>query len=337
MKTLEGVITCVPTVFNDEQELDIEGFKENITYLEEVGMHGIIATHSLGEFYALDEKEFNKVASAARDASKRMLCIIGCAYQNVREIVRRANYADDIGADAVLIYPAHYMLGRCSDDDMYEIMRMVNDATHQIQLVQYDYPPEMKRGTQTAVGPDLIGRMLDFDRFKGFVTSVLRPHEGLREVSETCRRYKNKISILSVTEPGLQLIMSFGGKGCLAPYGLAMPKLLISFYEACKEDPMKSLELYHRITKFPFENELPGMLFPGKASKLFPGQVQILLSNWEVADRQATWLWPGNVKTFKAVIEAASRKAGPPRMPYGPPSPALRDFAKNWLADLGVL
>jgi 4-hydroxy-tetrahydrodipicolinate synthase len=335
MKKIEGIIACVPTVFDDKRELDLDGFKENIRYLEDAGVQGIIAMHSVGEFYALNESEFNQVASAARDACDRMTCVIGCAYQNLREIVRRGKYADDIGADVALIFGGHYATYR-SGDDQYESIRMVNDATKNIQLLQYDYPPEMKGAT---IQPNTIGRLLDFDRFAGLVTCVLSAPEGMGKVTEICRRYRDKISVLSITEPGLHLIMSIGGTGCIAPYGLAMPKLLLDYYNTCKTgDLLKSLKYYQKLTKYPWEVETPGMTFPGKASTLFPGQVQILTGyRHAIAARKTTWLWPGSVKTHKAVVEAAGRKAGPPRLPYSPASPALRKFAKNWLKDLGVL
>jgi len=101
-KDIAGIMTLVPTVFDERREPDIEGFKENIRYLDDVGMHGVIAMASVGEYYQLSSKEWDMYASAAVDACQRMTCVVGTHYQNTREAVRRTKYAEDIGADGAM-------------------------------------------------------------------------------------------------------------------------------------------------------------------------------------------------------------------------------------------
>jgi dihydrodipicolinate synthase/N-acetylneuraminate lyase len=276
--------------------------------------------------------EFDEIASAARDACNDMLCIIGCAWHNVREEVRRVKSAENIGADGALFFLSHYAYYGASDDDLYENCRMVNDATREISLIAYSYPPE----TGYSLSPDLVNRLLDFDRLTAIVTSSIDAPEGLAEVTELTRRFEGRLSILDVCEPGLHLIVALGGKGCLAPYGLAMPTFLLDYYDACKTSPRKSLDFYQKITRYPWENALVGLTFPGEVSHLFPGNVTILTGyKHSIAGRKTGWLFPGTVVTHKAMVEASGHKAGPPRLPFLPPGEKLRAFAKNWLKDIG--
>ena len=55
-KPIKGVLTLLPTPFDEKDELDLVAFKEQVSYLENVGMHGIVVASSAGEFYAVHKE-----------------------------------------------------------------------------------------------------------------------------------------------------------------------------------------------------------------------------------------------------------------------------------------
>ena len=64
-------------MFCENGELDLEGFKKNLRYLESAGIPGIVAMASVGQYYLLTYEELKKVVSAAREACDKMTCVVG--------------------------------------------------------------------------------------------------------------------------------------------------------------------------------------------------------------------------------------------------------------------
>jgi len=337
-KSIEGVIALVPMVFDEQGNLDLEGYKENIRYLESVGVHGIVAMSSVGEFYALDDDEFKKVASVAREACNKMVCIINCAYQNAREAVARVKYAEDIGADGAMFYTYHYFQLPLPDPQKlyYGHIQLIHEATREIQLVIYNNQRESK-GFDVSLG--LYAKLAeDFDRVTACaedITSVAEP--AMAGASEKIWRLSENFNVLSLDEAGLFPMMYYGGKGCLATYGIAMPELLVKLYNACKEkDYETALKLHQTLTRYPCSSGELGMNIQGRPSSLFPGTVTTSIGNTHsILGEKVGNIFPGTVTTCKAMAEAAGRKAGSPRLPYLPPSERMRKFARDWLADIG--
>ena len=82
-KPLKGVFPLMPFVVDANQEMDLEGLKNNIRSYEDAGFDGYIAFGCMGEFYAPSDEEFKKFVDIAVDATKRLP-----AYSVQRFIIR---------------------------------------------------------------------------------------------------------------------------------------------------------------------------------------------------------------------------------------------------------
>lgn len=325
-KEIKGIMTLVPTVFDEKREPDIEGFQENIRYLEDVGMHGIVAMASVGEYYQLNAKEWERYASAAVDSCRKMTCVLGTHYQNTREAVRRTKLAEDLGADGAMILPP-YFSNWLDAEAVYVHYEAIHDATKGIHIMAYNW-----QACGFFFTPDLWDRLLsNLKRLK-----AVKECTPFIEMAELIRRYGHRLNVLAGAEYALLPTMMLGGHGCVAVNGTAYPKFLLEFYEACeKKNWDKALDYYFRLTRYPCEKWETGVMFPGKESSLFPGNVITLVSyTHSIAGQKAGFMFPGTVVTHKAIVEVAGRKAGPPRLPYQPPTPELREFAKSWLKNV---
>lgn len=336
-KSIKGVLTLVPTSFDGKDELDLEVFKENIRYLESVGMHGVLVASSAGEFYELDNEEFKKLAAAARESCKNMLCVVNCSHQDVRIAIERVRYAEDIGADFAMVYPYHYHQTsvKSSYNLFYEHLRLINEATHDIRFVLFNDTRETK-GFQ--ISHALYARLLeDFPRIVASVEDVINASEGaMPSLTVIFSKFGERVNLLARSEAGMFPAMALGGKGCLATYGLAMPKLLLRLYDECEsKDFDEALKDHQTLTKYPWQRNVVGVNFTGRPCPLFPGTVTIPIGNTHVvAARKVGTVFPGTVTTCKALAEAAGRKVGDPRLPMIPPSQAMKDFARGWLTDI---
>jgi len=334
-KTIKGVLTLVPTSFDENGELDLKAFRENIDYLENTGMHGVVVASSAGEFYTLKEDEFRKLAATAREACQNMTCVINCSYQNARTTIGRVKYAEEIGADCAMVYPYHYM--QVSDPSLYhEYFRVINEATNNIRFMIINDPRETKGMTITI---DMYSKLLkDFPRIAAIVEDVVNASEpNLRTTSTIFLEAGKTASVLARSEAGMLPGMSLGGKGCLATYGLAIPKFLLRLYDECESKKYdEALKDCQTLIRYPWQNHAVGINVPGTASTLFPGTFTTLIGNTHmILPTKVGTIFPGTVTICKAMAEAAGRRVGNPRLPMLPLTKEIKEFARGWLEDIG--
>ncbi len=334
-KPIEGVLTLLPTSFDASGSLDLASVRKHIALLESSGMHGIVVASSAGEFYALDDAEFRLLAATAREACKSMLCVVNCSYQNTRNTIERARYAESIGADCALVYPYHYVETRFDADAYYRYFELISKATSTIGIMLFNDARETKRLT---VSVPLYERLLaDFDRVIASVEDILNVSEGgLVEIAHILSAHRDRIGLLTRSEADLFIGMALGARGCLSTYGLAMPDVVLRLYERCRSRRWdEALADHRRITRFPWERGVVGANLPGRPCPLFPGTFTTAMGNTHViAGQKVGTIFPGTATTCKAMCEAAGRGAGEPRLPMLPPTPAMREFARGWLADV---
>jgi 4-hydroxy-tetrahydrodipicolinate synthase len=293
-KSIEGIVTLTPTVFDENREPDIEGFKENLRYLDqETGMHGVVFGASVGEYYQLNRKEWMTYASAARDVVSRMVLLCGSHWQNTRECVARSKYADDICADALFILPPYYA-DWTTEEGVYQHYKAVHDATSKIQIMAYN----MIHLAGINILPDLFGRLLkDFPR----ITAVKECHTNY-QFTELIRRYGDRFNVLAGAELGLYQTMFLGGQGSVAVWGSAIPNFLVNFYNYCKEKKWeKALECH-----------------------------QLLIEHSYAA--RSSYADPSySLGGIKTLVEEAGHNAGPMREPFLKANLKTREFHSKWI------
>ena len=110
-KDVQGVMTMMPSFSTkDARELtskntiDVDNLKAGVDRIIDDGIDVITTTGSFGECYNLEWDEYKTLAVAAVDAvKKRVPLFIGATSANVREVVERLKFVQDIGGDGTLL------------------------------------------------------------------------------------------------------------------------------------------------------------------------------------------------------------------------------------------
>jgi len=248
MKEVKGIVCLLPTVFNKDGSLDIAAYKENIRYLENAGMHCITAVASNGEYFLTNFEEFKQIAVAAREACEKMTCIIGTHWQNTREAIRRTKFAEEIGADAVLMIPPYYS-NWLDAESCYAHYKAIHDATSKIQIVFYNY-----QGAGFTADISLYDRfMQDFPRMTA--TKECTP---AIEMGELVRKHGKRLNVLTGSDTVLYLCMLLGGVGAVGVHALAYPKFILKFYDACLNRRWDEAKEYDNMLNFHMSKRVPG-------------------------------------------------------------------------------
>jgi 4-hydroxy-tetrahydrodipicolinate synthase len=235
-RPLKGMFPLMPLVLKDSRELDLDGLRENINAFEEAGFDGYIALGSMGEFFATDEKEFDKIVDVAVDATKKITCVFGTTWHNTTECLRRTKYAEDAGADGVMIGPPYFM--PCTENDVYEHYRLVDENIEEIQVMAYNHPPSFHF--------NMTPRFWDKLTTLPSITAVKESNGDLLHRIDVIKHLKHKINVYSGDEVWLLDDALHGANSVVSTCGTGAPKAALAYYNACmQKDLLRAIPLNH--------------------------------------------------------------------------------------------
>jgi 4-hydroxy-tetrahydrodipicolinate synthase len=237
-KTLKGIFPLMPLVLKKNQELDLEGLRENIAAYEEAGFDGYVAFGCMGEFFATSEKDFNEIVDAAVDATEKIACVFGTMWHNAKECLRRTKYAEDAGADGAMV-GAPYLIP-CLEEDVYEHFRLVDEQVEEIQVMAYNNPFSFRFN----MTPKFWERLLKLESIK----AVKESNGDAFYRMSVIKQIGHRINVFSGAEPWLLSDVLNGGNSLVSLCGPATSEGAIAYYKACmKRDFAKAVPLAHAL------------------------------------------------------------------------------------------
>jgi dihydrodipicolinate synthase/N-acetylneuraminate lyase len=235
LKELKGVFPLMPLVLRENQDLDLEGLKNNIHAYEEAGVQGYVSFGCMGEFYGVSFEEFKQVVDVARNETKKIACVFGATFHNTRECIARLKYAEDAGADGVMI-GLPYLIP-CNEEEAYAHFRAVNEAADEIQIMLYNNPFSFRFN----ISPELWDRLMELDRIKAVKESSFDVLHRSRVISRISRR----INVFAGGEFWLLADSLLGANGLVSMAGPGVPGAALELYDACMNKDLKRALPYH--------------------------------------------------------------------------------------------
>jgi len=241
MKKLRGVFTVMVTPFTSDEKLDEKGFRENIDWYVEEGIHGIICLGSTGEFVSLSIDERKRVIDLSVDrVNGRIPIIAGTASNSTRETIELTSYAKAAGADAAIIVAPFY--GLPTQEDLFAHYKTISENVS-IPIMVYNNP--------LYSGVDMLPPLIE--KLSGLENIVyLKESTGdIKRVHEIMRRCGDNIDIWCGWDDLAYEFFVLGCRGWVAPIANVMPKSTVELlalvetkeYEKAKELFFKMLPL----------------------------------------------------------------------------------------------
>jgi 4-hydroxy-tetrahydrodipicolinate synthase len=220
----EGIIPAVTTPFTAADEVDVPALKENIEKLIEAGVHGFVATGTMGEAGSLSSAERRSVVeTAVRVAAGRVPVIAGASAGTAAAAIAHATDAAAAGADAIMLLPP---LGYRGDErEIVAFYRAVGAAAG-LPLMAYNNP----EASGTDMPPARIARL----------AAELEQVVAVKECSGDARR----IAALLNEAPGLEGLVGgddwaleglcAGATGWISGVADCAPAECVELYDACR-------------------------------------------------------------------------------------------------------
>jgi 4-hydroxy-tetrahydrodipicolinate synthase len=233
-----GIIPAVTTPFDASGAIDFDALAGNVAALLDAGVHGVVATGTMGEAGSLSTAERRSVVEAvARAADGRVPVIAGVSAGTPAAAIALAADAAEAGAVALMLLPP---LGyRGDDDEIVAYYRSVAEAAG-LPLMAYNNP----EASGTDMGTALLARLYEE------IDAVV----AVKECSGDARR----IPALIDAAPGLEVLVGgddwalegfcAGATGWVSGVADVAPRDCVALYEACRAgDLERARAIYRRL------------------------------------------------------------------------------------------
>jgi 4-hydroxy-tetrahydrodipicolinate synthase len=232
-----GSITALVTPFRNGK-VDEAAFTRFIDWQISEGTNGLVPVGTTGESPTLDHDEHKRVIElAVLTAKKRVPVLAGTGSNSTDEAVELSQYAETVGADAVLVVTPYY--NKPSQEGLYQHFKAINDAIN-IPIIIYNIPGRSIVDMSVAT----MARCYELKNIVGVKDATA----NLARPSQTRAALGPDFCQLSGEDATALGFMAHGGAGCISVASNVAPRLCAEFQNACLAgDFNRALTLHDRL------------------------------------------------------------------------------------------
>ena len=106
---LTGVVPVVPTIFHDDETVDLDGTARVVDYLADAGVDGLCVLANYSEQFSLTDAERDTIARTLLErVAGRLPVIVTTSHYSARVAAARSRAAQDMGAAMVMLMPPFF-------------------------------------------------------------------------------------------------------------------------------------------------------------------------------------------------------------------------------------
>jgi len=233
---MQGVYPAIITPLK-ENKVDYDGLRNNIDFLIENGVSGVIPVGTTGESPTLTPLEHEKVVEKVVEfVDGRVEVIAGTGSNSTSEALEFSQYAEDVGVDGVLLITPYY--NKPTQEGLKRHFGEIANSIN-VPIVLYNVPSR----TALNIEPETIKYL--FEEYSN-ITAIKEANPNLSQVSEVLDSCN--IDVLSGNDELTLPIISLGGKGVVSVIANIAPKefvQMVDFANAGKFD--KAKEIHYKL------------------------------------------------------------------------------------------
>ncbi len=231
---IEGVLPALITPFTRDNRVDKDGIRQNIEFLIDGGVSGVVPCGTTGEAATLSIQEHEKVIEYAVEYSS-VPVVAGTGSNNTTEALELTKFAHDAGADAVLLITPYY--NKPNDMGMLKHFMAIAEAVD-TPIIIYNVPSR----TGINLKPELTAELAKISNIVG----IKEASGSLDQITRILELTKDEDFAVLSGDDGLTLpILSIGGKGVISVVANIAPKLVVSMVDAFRNGDMERARELH--------------------------------------------------------------------------------------------
>ncbi len=231
-----GACTAIITPFN-EHGIDYDRLSKNLNFQYENGVSAVVVCGTTGENATINNNEYEElVRYTVREINGKMKVIVGVGGNNTNMVLRKAEDAKFLGADAVLMVTPYY--NKTTQAGLIEHFSYIADRVD-IPLILYNVP------SRTGIGIEL----------STYKTLAEHPNiNGVKEASGDISLAANihaacaeKLNIWSGNDDCTVPMMALGAQGVISVAANIVPSVIAKLCTLCLNNDYKAAnELYSK-------------------------------------------------------------------------------------------
>jgi dihydrodipicolinate synthase/N-acetylneuraminate lyase len=187
---LTGVLPVAPTVFHENEDLDLEGQRRIVDFLVDARADGVCILANYSEQFSLTDDERNRIVDATvSQADGRIPVVVTASHYSARVAAERARQAEAAGAQLVMLMPPFFgATMSVPEHSVLEYFKRVTDGLS-IDLMIQDAPL-----STTPMSVQLLARL---------ATEVPRIRYAKIEMPRASEKIRSLISSAGAELPGV--------------------------------------------------------------------------------------------------------------------------------------
>ena len=257
---IKGVIVPILTPIDEEERIDEAKLREQVDYVIEGGVLGILAFGSNGEFYVVEEDEMERGLKIMVDqAAGRVPVYFGIGAISTRKCCRLAKMAVANGAAGISVLQPMFL--KPTEDELYLHFKTIAETVPEAPMLLYNNPGR--------VGYTMSGRLVE--RLAHEVPNIVGMKDtsgDITQTSEFIRRTRDVgFKVFGGKDTLLYASMCHGAVGGVCTAANFMPELITDVYNKFVAGDLEgSLEAQFKLN--PVRLSMDGASFPVAAKDM---------------------------------------------------------------------
>lgn len=257
---LKGVIVPIITPIDKNELIDEKALREQVDYVIEGGILGVLAFGSNGEFYVIEEDEMERGLKIMVDqAAGRVPVYFGIGAIGTKKCVRLAKMAKDGGAAGISVLQPMFL--KPTEEELFRHFKTIADAVPDMPMLLYNNPGR--------VGYTMTGNLVE--RLAHEVENIVGMKDTSGDMTQTAefiRRTRDvDFKVFGGKDTLLYASLCHGAVGGVCTAGNFMPELITDIYNKYVEGDLKgALEAQFKLN--PVRLSMDGASFPVAAKDM---------------------------------------------------------------------
>lgn len=136
---IKGVVVPIITPIDENELIDEAKMRDQVDYVIDGGVSGILAFGSNGEFYMLEEDEMERGLKIMLDqAAGRVPVYFGIGAISTKKCIRLAKMAQKNGASGISVLQPMFL--KPTEDELYNHFKAIADSVKELPMLLYNNP-----------------------------------------------------------------------------------------------------------------------------------------------------------------------------------------------------
>lgn len=236
-----GIVVPILTPIDENELIDEHKLREQVDFVIDGGVVGVLAFGSNGEFYMAEEDEQERALKIMIDqAAGRVPVFMGIGGISTKKCVRMARMAKEAGADAISVLQPMFI--KPLEDELYDHFKTIAESVPDLPMLLYNNPGR--------TGYTLSGNLVE--RLAHEIPNIVGMKDSSGDMTQTEEFIRRNRDIGFKVYGGKDTLiygsMAHGAAGCVATMANFVPELVCSIVNKYNEGYFKdALEAQYRL------------------------------------------------------------------------------------------